>query len=483
MLGKCKRSTARLGKSTRDRGNARKAPRSDSKFRGGKGGLGEEEPAADRAGALCRFQSVIRGCDLSRFEVRSNAAIAAATSFMDVGVNSVCSADGGDALRLQSNCSCPCCGPGTRFSSALPRALKRKLEKMEIENTADVALVEIEIEAAALREAVGSQQQAIQELCSEIEEERAASSTAASEAMSMILRLQREKAETLMDARQFKRFAEEKMSHDQQEIALLEDLLSKRDEAVQSLSCELQAYRHRLLSYGIDPEPNSPTEGPIPCRNDTYPPLRCDFADYPINAGDPDLKYALGDTPRDQLQRVPSIIAEKGVVGNGYSRRCRSSSLRKDLGSNEPPFMADDMSDRVYAVDAVPGMDGAYEGTNMNMAGEFMSRRDRRCGNEEEDEIRRLYMRLQALEADRESMRKAITNIGTDKAQILLLKEIAQRLCKEATPERKIVKKSYFMRILSVMSVFKVISEFSSLLCSLSSSTYLGCELEIQNWN
>ncbi|KAK8951270.1 hypothetical protein KSP39_PZI003190 [Platanthera zijinensis] len=359
---------------------------------------------------------------------------------MDVGVNSVCSADGGDALRLQSNCSCPCCGPGSRFTSALPRALKRKLEKMEIENTADVALVEIEIEAAALREAVGSQQQAIQELCSEIEEERAASSTAASEAMSMILRLQREKAETLMDARQFKRFAEEKMSHDQQEIALLEDLLSKRDEAVQSLSCELQAYRHRLLSYGIDPEPSSP--------NDTYPPLRCDLADYPINAGDPDLKYAVGDTPRDQLQRVPSIIAEKGVVGNGYSRRCRSSSFRKD-----------DMSDRVYAVDAVPGMDGAYDGTNMNMAREFMSGRDRRCGNEEEDEIRRLYMRLQALEADRESMRKAITNIGTDKAQILLLKEIAQRLCKEATPERKIVRKSYFMRILSVKSVFKVISD------------------------
>uniref|UniRef100_A0A6V7QYH5 GTD-binding domain-containing protein n=1 Tax=Ananas comosus var. bracteatus TaxID=296719 RepID=A0A6V7QYH5_ANACO len=161
------------------------------------------------------------------------------------------------------SCSCLCCGPGSVPSEGSRHSLKRKLEQMEEaeaegskgeppSNAAEgVARVEIGNEAAALREAVGRQQQSIQELYAELEAERNAAATAASEAMSMILRLQREKAEAQMEGRQFKRFAEEKMAHDQQEIATLEDLLFKRDQALQSLSCEVQAYKHRLLSYGI----------------------------------------------------------------------------------------------------------------------------------------------------------------------------------------------------------------------------------------
>jgi hypothetical protein len=43
-------------------------------------------------------------------------------------------------------------------------------------------------------------------------------------------------------------------------------------------------------------------------------------------------------------------------------------------------------------------------------------------------------VRMQALEADRESMRQAIMSMGAEKAQVMLLKEIAQKLCKDATP-------------------------------------------------
>lgn len=355
-------------------------------------------------------------------------------------------------------------------------------EEARLGHITDVARVEIEIEAAALREALGSQQQSIQELYTEIEEERAAASTAASEAMSMILRLQREKAEAEMDARQFKRFAEEKMSHDQQEIALLEDLLFKRDEAVQSLACEIQAYRHRLLSYGINPvptEPNSPTAiTPVTTpTGETYPPIRCELAEIPVNAENPDLKYASCDSPRDHLQRMPNIITEKGVIANGHSPRWAQRSLRQlstesydspsfrqELGRNELPSMVgrssdtggrDDVSDRVYTIDAVHGGDGVYDGTNMSTPRDFASRRESSSGNVDEGEVRRLYTRLQALEADRESMRQAINTIGTDKAQMLLLKEIAQQLCKEPKPETRIVQKPSNSRSFSVMSVLK----------------------------
>ncbi|KAI4319557.1 hypothetical protein MLD38_033142 [Melastoma candidum] len=54
-----------------------------------------------------------------------------------------------------------------------------------------------------------------------------------------------------MEARQFKAFAEEKMGHDKQALAALADLLFKKEEAIQSLTCEVQAYRHRMMSYGI----------------------------------------------------------------------------------------------------------------------------------------------------------------------------------------------------------------------------------------
>ncbi|XP_020594150.1 myosin-binding protein 7-like, partial [Phalaenopsis equestris] len=116
----------------------------------------------------------------------------------------------------------------------------------------------------------------------ELEEERNAAATAASETMSMILRLQREKAEVQMEARQFRRFAEEKMAHDGREIAELDDLLFKREQQAQALSCEVRAYKNRLLSLGfnIGGDPvvfnSDGEEGESDIPGDVrYPPLRC----------------------------------------------------------------------------------------------------------------------------------------------------------------------------------------------------------------
>ncbi|KAI3751104.1 hypothetical protein L2E82_22150 [Cichorium intybus] len=41
-----------------------------------------------------------------------------------------------------------------------------------------------------------------------------------------------------MEARQFKRFSEERMAHDQQEIMELEDCLYQREQTIQALTCE-----------------------------------------------------------------------------------------------------------------------------------------------------------------------------------------------------------------------------------------------------
>ena len=77
---------------------------------------------------------------------------------------------------------------------------------------------------------------------------------------------------------------------------------------------------------------------------------------------------------------------------------------------------------------------------------------------------------MQALEADRESMREAIVSMRTEKAQMVLLKEIAQHLSKEVVPERRLpIRKASIVGVFSFLSVFKVVifnKNITHLLCS-----------------
>lgn len=458
------------------------------------------------------------------------------------------------------NCSCSCSSiSGT--SGSWFRSVKRKYDEFEDENRFSipgfeifsVARVELENECVALREMVGNQQQTIQDLYTELEEERNAASSAANEAMSMILRLQREKAEIQMEARQFKRFAEEKMEHDQQELMALEDLLYKREQVIQALTCEVQAYKHRMLSYGLT-EAEAEGEKGMYSRNNSmldfeaqheilafeYPPLRCSLNENQgaFEGDDDDVadveKYAFGETPRGrdhlknlehriyQMERSPSnsqldgefsgskSILEKVIVGHSprHSRHSRkyssdSPSFRAvaretgtELNGESPRFnisfkkteyvsqseesnmrkvdntsdVGDDMSDRVYTIDSVHNgvPDSGYAelkaGVGIGEDNITTPRGLMNQGDVADPEIKKLYVRLQALEADRESMRQAIVSMRTDKAQLVLLKEIAQQLCKDMSPERQIaVRKPSLLGSFSFLSVFKVIYIYRNL--------------------
>ncbi|XP_044509125.1 myosin-binding protein 7-like isoform X2 [Mangifera indica] len=481
------------------------------------------------------------------------------------------------------NCGCSCASMSSSSGTWL-RSVKRKYDEFENENRffiPDLAVdlnprVQIENECTALRETVASQQKTMQDLYMELDEERNASSSAANEAMSMILRLQREKAEVQMEARQFKRFAEEKISHDQQELLAFEDLLYKREQAIQALTCEVQAYKHRMMSYGIT-EAEAEADGEKLClsRNTStvetfdaqldlpvfeYPPLKCNLNENsaPLEGDDSvdveiypfgetprgqNEKYPYGETPRGQNEKYPygetprgqnrlmnleyrihqmdrtprksqldrdfssgKNIFESVIVGQSprrhkHSRRFSNDSsssymgMFKETGSDfvtgSPRFnrsfkkmeqtedfstlrkrdntseIGDEMSDRVYTIDSV------HNGVQYNSFKEpkygvgmceddINSPRDSLNRYDTEDPyIKKLYMRLRALEADRESMRQAIMSMRTDKAQMVLLKEIAQHLCKEMTPERQMpVRKSSAVRSFSLMSIFKWIVTF-----------------------
>ncbi|KAE9621716.1 putative GTD-binding domain-containing protein [Lupinus albus] len=404
-----------------------------------------------------------------------------------------------------------CCECGCDCSMAA----KRKHDDSEQEGMDCDSIVRVEMgdECAALREAVSNQQQAIQDLYAELEEERNASSSAANEAMSMILRLQREKAQLQMEAKQFKRFVEERTSHDQQELLVLEDLLYQREQMIQSLTCEIQAYKHRLMSFGF----TESEADEIPPYE--YPPLRCNVMHDVMDADNDDTdieKYAFGETPRDrvknfknritQLETSPTYsqmegdltgksVLDKVVVGQSprwtkHSRRFSSDStsfcpeLLMDSPRLNSSFMkideehsnlkrgdnaseaGDDMSDtRVYTIDYANN--GApYNGSTEFKAGggvfDEYGTTPRELGYNadfEDPYAKKLYMRLQALEADRESMRQTIISMRTDKAQIVLLKEIAQHLCKEMSMQRKkTVRKQSFVAQLPFLTFFKWIT-------------------------
>ncbi|OMO51920.1 hypothetical protein CCACVL1_29496 [Corchorus capsularis] len=466
------------------------------------------------------------------------------------------------------DCGCTTCSLNGEPSTTWFRSVKRKYDEFESGSGFYVpgldlysnARVQIENECTALRETLSSQQAAIQDLYSELEEERNASSSAATEAMSMILKLQREKAEIQMESRQFKRFAEEKMAHDQQEILVLEDLLYKREQAIQALTCEVQAYKHRMMSYGLTEE-EAEGEKDEQIRNLTvaenlgsqvdlpafdYPPLKCNINENPGDDVEDVEKYAFGETPRDhlrnldqrisQMERIPSSshvsqmdgdypgtknILEKVIVGHSprrprhsmrFSTDSFNSVLGKEMGSefgdsprfnfgsprftigsprytNSPKFntsfkkmefvsemdetridnaseVGDDMSDRVYTIDSVNNgvpYNGTFEpkpGVGMCDDYAYTPRETYNMPDVSDPDIKKLYTRLQALEADRESMRQALISMRTDKAQLVLLKEIAQHLCKDMSPERQVVKKPSIIGSLPFMSVFKWIVSF-----------------------
>ncbi|GAV88802.1 Zein-binding domain-containing protein [Cephalotus follicularis] len=107
-----------------------------------------------------------------------------------------------------------------------------------------------EIGIKALKEAFCAQQQLLQKLYSELDEEREASASAASEALSMILRLQGEKAAVEMEAIQYKRMTEEKMCIADEYLATYEELVYQKETEIASLEFQIQAYRWKMLSLG-----------------------------------------------------------------------------------------------------------------------------------------------------------------------------------------------------------------------------------------
>ncbi|XP_057421058.1 myosin-binding protein 7-like [Lotus japonicus] len=109
-----------------------------------------------------------------------------------------------------------------------------------------------ESDITAMKETLRAQQQLLQKLYAELDQEREASATAASEAMDMILRLQGEKAAVKMESSHYKRMTEEKIGHAEATLEVFEELMYQKEMEIASLEFQVLAYKHKLLTLGAD---------------------------------------------------------------------------------------------------------------------------------------------------------------------------------------------------------------------------------------
>lgn len=257
-------------------------------------------------------------------------------------------------------------------------------------------LEELESTAARLRGEKEALEDSARGLQGELEAERASAETAASEAMLMIERLQREKAAAQMEARQFKRYAEGRADHErevQEEIASLSDLAA--------------SYHSRLQSHGIDPDTFSDEED-----EELYEEQRghLEHSDLLSSA----MVAPEADAKGDDL--LSSAMDVKAMVDEEQEQEQSTAPVEKEFEYTVDVRCA---SPTMAAVAVV----GEYTGDHVD-------------GNAEG-----LYARVEALEADRAAMRREMAALRAERAQLVMAREMARRLCWEVVSEQKTVAK------------------------------------------
>lgn len=103
-----------------------------------------------------------------------------------------------------------------------------------------------------LLDALRAQHQALEDVYSELEAERNASANSIDDALLMISRLQKDKSRLAMEHTHYKRETDQMRAHVKEALGFYEDLLIKKDEEIKALRIQVQDYRHRFLSYGVD---------------------------------------------------------------------------------------------------------------------------------------------------------------------------------------------------------------------------------------
>ncbi|KAI7757905.1 hypothetical protein M8C21_025122 [Ambrosia artemisiifolia] len=339
-----------------------------------------------------------------------------------------------------------------------------------------------------LKSALRAERKALQALYAELEEERSASAIAASETMAMINRLQEEKAAMQMEALHYQRMMEEQSEYDQEALQLLNEVMVKKDKelelyrkkvleyetkermrlstsSVKSVTCS-GSCSHSEDGDGVWVDVNhEPKEEGIPNGNqesrNQNPPLDAklnqdssfvDFEDERMSILE-QLKvleeklFTLSDEEDrhfSELRQIEDFFEENGKhlngdygydgqevngIANGFPNEIHYQD-RRAIGSNgKRPFPLLDALE-TESNDGVITSNGNGNGFHSDKvestAVTLFELQKRRIDIEEE--VEQLYVRLQALEADREFLKHCFGSLKKGDKGMKLLQEILQHL-------------------------------------------------------
>ncbi|GMI68983.1 hypothetical protein HRI_000567600 [Hibiscus trionum] len=333
-----------------------------------------------------------------------------------------------------------------------------------------------------LKTSLKAERKAMSALYAELEEERSASAVAANQTMAMITRLQEEKAVMQMEALQYQRMMEEQSEYDQEALQLLNELMIKREKEKEELEKELEVYRKKVFDYEAN-EKMRPMmiskDGNLESRKtsaacsyvEDSDELSLDlnreakYEDSSFSGNQESSSDAVGNLEELALDCVNHISALDDSLTEFEEERLSildqlkaledkllamgDDQFMEDVKSIKNSFNGFDDSNDLSSKEA-NGTDNGFHGKTMSaMAKSLLPFLDAEDNGTEpvemqayagpepkldpkhvaiEEEVDRVYERLQALEEDREFLKNCMSSVNKGDKGMDLLQEILQHL-------------------------------------------------------
>lgn len=263
----------------------------------------------------------------------------------------------------------------------------------------------------------------------ELEKERNAAATAADEAMSMILRLQEEKASIEMEAHQYQRMIEEKSAYDEEEMNILKEIVLRREREKHFLEKEVEVYR-QMIRVESDQFNGGSTEDFGQDSDLMLHQINMNVTEKKSSRLFEDDEFSKQDEPEKTIAIVgEEKEKEKGLEVNA-SRGGESDSLVYDVHviDNDPKSTGNKkQTNRKQSSPetsiGLPPMSGSKNSLRRNSTSALDTERTKL-----DTEVEWLRERLRVVQEGREKLNFSVDNREKESMQLQLLEDIARQL-------------------------------------------------------
>ncbi|ONK59637.1 uncharacterized protein A4U43_C08F8670 [Asparagus officinalis] len=312
-------------------------------------------------------------------------------------------------------------GDESKLSDAKRSSVDRNESVVEYLDGSFISEIEGESLEDRLKRQIEQDRKLMSVLYRELEEERNASEISANEAMSMINRLQEEKATIQMEALQYLRMMEEQTEYDQEALQKLNELLDERDKDIIDLASMVESYRKQ---FGGKPLMSRDSEEQFDCEEKENTENSVSTPCFMRPGGCENGKTLMRNTVLDfedekvhiseclkKLERKLKLVSSSGAFA-AESELYREPILEED---DEGPFSIK-VALRESRLRSLSSNGRQFMGGQRNDIASL--------GNE----ISQLNVRLEALEEDRSFLEHAVRSLRNGSSGIQFVQEIACHL-------------------------------------------------------